>query len=179
MHVSSECLTFLFPDHITSPSSILMPVKRLAEVCHKHGAMVIVDGAHAPGQVHLNLKELGVDFYTGDVWYTLLQMLNICRWKQNADREPAVLQEHKWKKGKQFMHCVTLAKLTVVIFHLWIFGMSHILQRRRLTPQDTWPFKHWLSAKQRVPPSVCCFKRVRIWPKFILFCSVVSFSTTK
>ena len=80
MYVTSECLTFLFPDHITSPSSILMPVKRLAEVCHKHGAMVIVDGAHAPGQVHLNLKELGVDFYTGDVWYTLLQMLNIlCR----------------------------------------------------------------------------------------------------
>ena len=55
----------IITDHITSPSGILMPVKQLAEVCHKHGALVMVDGAHAPGQVHLNLNELGVDFYTG------------------------------------------------------------------------------------------------------------------
>ncbi|XP_070177170.1 uncharacterized protein [Littorina saxatilis] len=58
---------FVLIDHITSPSAILMPVKRLGAVCHKHGAMVMVDGAHAPGQVHLNLKDLNVDFYTGNM----------------------------------------------------------------------------------------------------------------
>ena len=63
-------------DHISSPSSILMPVKRLAQVCRKHGAMVIVDGAHAPGQVHLNLKELDVDFYSGEVFLYPLRIVS-------------------------------------------------------------------------------------------------------
>lgn len=54
-----------FTDHITSPSGILMPVGRLVEVIHRHEAMVMVDGAHAPGQVPLNLNKLNADFYTG------------------------------------------------------------------------------------------------------------------
>ncbi|XP_076436600.1 uncharacterized protein LOC143276092 isoform X2 [Babylonia areolata] len=58
---------FVLLDHITSPSAIVMPVKRLAALCHQHGAMVMVDGAHAPGQLPLNIKELDVDFYTGNL----------------------------------------------------------------------------------------------------------------
>jgi isopenicillin-N epimerase len=56
---------FLLSDHITSPSAILMPVERLIAVCKKFGALVMVDGAHAPGQIPLNLNQLGADFYTG------------------------------------------------------------------------------------------------------------------
>ena len=52
-------------DHITSASAILMPVKRIAELCHMNGVMVLVDGAHAPGQIPLNMEDLGVDFYCG------------------------------------------------------------------------------------------------------------------
>jgi isopenicillin-N epimerase len=57
-----------FSDHITSPSAIMMPVERLIAVCKKFGALVMVDGAHAPGQIPLNLNQLvalGADFYTG------------------------------------------------------------------------------------------------------------------
>ena len=52
-------------DHITSPSAILMPVKEIVQVCHERGVRVIVDGAHAPGQLTLNMAEIGADYYTG------------------------------------------------------------------------------------------------------------------
>ena len=41
------------------------PVKKLVEVCHRHGVIAVIDGAHAPGQIPLNLPEIGADFYAG------------------------------------------------------------------------------------------------------------------
>lgn len=53
-------------DHITSATAIVMPVERLVQACHAVGALVLIDGAHAPGQVALHLMDLGCDFYTGN-----------------------------------------------------------------------------------------------------------------
>lgn len=53
-------------DHITSPSAMVMPVKQIIEWAHGHGIRVLVDGAHAPGAVDLNLQELGADWYVGN-----------------------------------------------------------------------------------------------------------------
>ena len=44
---------------------MLHPVKKLVEVCHRHGVIAVIDGAHAPGQIPLNLPEIDADFYTG------------------------------------------------------------------------------------------------------------------
>ena len=52
-------------DHITSPTALLLPVKKLIEICHKHNALVLIDGAHAPGQIPVNIEELNCDFYGG------------------------------------------------------------------------------------------------------------------
>ena len=41
------------------------PVKKLVEVCHRHDVIAVIDGAHAPGQIPLNLPEIGADFYAG------------------------------------------------------------------------------------------------------------------
>ncbi|KAL8613278.1 hypothetical protein ACOMHN_001602 [Nucella lapillus] len=54
-------------DHISSPSGVVMPVSRVAALCRDRGVMVMVDGAHAPGQLPLHLTHLGVDFYTGNM----------------------------------------------------------------------------------------------------------------
>ncbi|KAK3591460.1 hypothetical protein CHS0354_033460 [Potamilus streckersoni] len=53
-------------DHITSPSAVVMPVKRLVKLCHDRNVIVIIDGAHGPGQLPLNLPEIDADFYTGN-----------------------------------------------------------------------------------------------------------------
>ncbi|CAG2234078.1 unnamed protein product [Mytilus edulis] len=51
-------------DHITSPSAIRMPIEKLIPLCKEFGVLSLIDGAHAPGQIPLNLKELDADFYT-------------------------------------------------------------------------------------------------------------------
>ncbi len=35
-------------------------------MCHSHGAMVLIDGAHVPGQIHLDIEDVGADFYVGN-----------------------------------------------------------------------------------------------------------------
>jgi isopenicillin-N epimerase len=56
----------IFISQITSPTALIFPV---AEICRRarqvRSALTIVDGAHAPGQVPLNLRDLGCDLYTG------------------------------------------------------------------------------------------------------------------
>jgi len=55
-------------DHITSPSATLLPVKKIASKLRPLGVLVLVDGAHAPGQVeNIDLANMNVDFYTGNL----------------------------------------------------------------------------------------------------------------
>jgi isopenicillin-N epimerase len=53
-------------DHISSPTGLIFPVRRLARYARAHGARVLVDGAHAPGQIDLDIPSLGVDWYAGN-----------------------------------------------------------------------------------------------------------------
>ncbi|MFT5086012.1 MAG: isopenicillin-N epimerase [Candidatus Latescibacterota bacterium] len=62
----SERTRLLFISHVTSPSGLITPIKELAELAHEHGAMIAVDGAHAPGQIPLDLTDYGCDFYGGN-----------------------------------------------------------------------------------------------------------------
>lgn len=57
----------LIVDHVTSPSALVYPVHELVQLARDRGALVLVDGAHAPGMLPLRLEELGADWYTGNL----------------------------------------------------------------------------------------------------------------
>jgi isopenicillin-N epimerase len=57
----------IFLSHITSPTGIILPVAALCARARQAGIISIVDGAHAPGQIPLNLEQTGADFYTGNL----------------------------------------------------------------------------------------------------------------
>ncbi|KAM3358998.1 putative L-cysteine desulfhydrase, chloroplastic [Capsicum galapagoense] len=55
-------------DHITSMPSVVIPVKELVQMCRNDGVDVIfVDGAHAIGNVEIDVRDIGADFYTSNL----------------------------------------------------------------------------------------------------------------
>ncbi|MEO8494678.1 MAG: aminotransferase class V-fold PLP-dependent enzyme [Planctomycetota bacterium] len=57
----------LVVSHVTSPTAIILPVKRICEEARRRGISVCVDGPHAPAQVPLTLDELPCDFYAASL----------------------------------------------------------------------------------------------------------------
>lgn len=53
-------------DHIASPSALIFPVAEIAKICREADVLLLVDGAHGPANVPIDLKTLGVDFYVGN-----------------------------------------------------------------------------------------------------------------
>jgi isopenicillin-N epimerase len=55
----------VFLSHITSPTALVFPVRAICQRARQAGLITIVDGAHAPGHIPLNLTDLGADLYAG------------------------------------------------------------------------------------------------------------------
>ncbi|CAO2203275.1 unnamed protein product [Urochloa humidicola] len=59
-------------DHITSMPSVVIPVRELVAICREEGVdKVFVDAAHAIGQVPIDVREIGADFYASNLhkWF--------------------------------------------------------------------------------------------------------------
>jgi isopenicillin-N epimerase len=54
-------------DHVASCSGLVFPVEQIVAQCHGQGVPVLVDGAHAPGMLPVDLASLGADFWVGNM----------------------------------------------------------------------------------------------------------------
>lgn len=59
------CLALL--DHVSSETALVMPLAAMAAACRARGVPVLVDGAHAPGAIDVDIGSLGVDWYAANL----------------------------------------------------------------------------------------------------------------
>lgn len=70
----TDCLTaaitpqtrVVFLSHITSATALLFPIENIVAKARSLGIYTVIDGAHTPGHIPLNLVALGADFYAGN-----------------------------------------------------------------------------------------------------------------
>ncbi|HEY0418875.1 MAG TPA: aminotransferase class V-fold PLP-dependent enzyme, partial [Acetobacteraceae bacterium] len=120
-------------DHITSSSALVIPLERMIEACHARGVPVLVDGAHGPGHVALDLAALNADWYAGNChkWLNAPKGAGFlwARADRQQDLHPVIIS-HGYNKGflAEFDgtgtrdHSARLSVPAAIDFHLALGG---------------------------------------------------------
>lgn len=63
----NDATRLVIVDHISSATTVVMPVERIVQVCKSRGKLVMIDAAHAPGMRKVDLDSLQPDYWTGNL----------------------------------------------------------------------------------------------------------------
>lgn len=89
----------VYISHITSPTALIFPVKEICRRAREAGILSIVDGAHVPGQIPLDLTDIDADFYSGNLHKWLCAPKGCAFFHARRDKqhmvEPLVIS-HGW-----------------------------------------------------------------------------------
>jgi isopenicillin-N epimerase len=56
----------LFVSHVSTVTGLMLPVREICAIARQRGVLTVVDGAHAPGMIPVDLNDLGCDFYAAN-----------------------------------------------------------------------------------------------------------------
>src|SRR5882762_5328422 len=83
---------------LVSPTGLIFPVAELAALARARGAQVLIDGAHGPGQLELDVPALGADWYVGNCHKWLFAPRSCaflwCRDDSKRDLHPLAISHH-------------------------------------------------------------------------------------
>lgn len=159
----TERTRVLFLSHITSPTAIVFPIEPAIKAAKARGIWTVIDGAHAPGHIPLDLTAMDVDFYSGNL--------------------------HKWlmtPKGSAFLYVRPELQTLInplVISHGWTadskalgakgaFGNSPFIDEIEM--QGTRDPAAWLSV-----PAALEFRREHDWPAVQKHCQALAQDTAR
>jgi len=124
----------MFLSHITSATAIQLPIEELCRRARAAGILSVIDGAHAPGQIPLDLTEIGADVYAGNC--------------------------HKWlcaPKGSAFLHVRAEHHATIeamIVSWGWVEGSDRWRPDRAFVGRNQWQGTRDLAAFLAVPVAI-------------------------
>ncbi|MFN2187985.1 MAG: aminotransferase class V-fold PLP-dependent enzyme, partial [Candidatus Promineifilaceae bacterium] len=103
----SDKTKIIFISHITSSTAQHFPVEAICARARQEGILTMVDGAHAPGQIPLDLGAVGADFYTGNAHKWLCSPKGAAFLYTRPERQPLVeplIVGWGWGKERAFSY---------------------------------------------------------------------------
>jgi isopenicillin-N epimerase len=152
----------IFVSHITSTTALIFPLAELCQTARARGIVTLIDGAHAPGHVDLQLNALGADFYTG----------NCHKW-MCAPKGSAFLHVRPEQQSALHSSVVSWGYVSEASGHTGFdaYTGSTLLERR-----FQWQGTRDLAAYLTVPAAID-FQQRHDWPKWRERCHTLAWDT--